>query len=223
MSKIVKLFSDYSLQNTYILTASNLAVSLLYTLFVGVILMYIYKHCHDTLTYNKKFSMALMMLAFISTILLALIQNNPLLSLGVLGSLSICRIRTNTKDPRDLGFVFWAISIGISSAIGAFLIGIIGTFLLGCIMIGAYHFENRAKSLLLVVRGDKDKLQEVQDIVNTTKGSTIQSKNIFSDSFEVVYELKGCEQQKEEKILSMFEGIDGLKDVNILAPETKVA
>lgn len=60
------------------------------------------------------------MLALLSTVLLALIRNNPLLSLGVLGSLSICRIRTNTRDPRDLGFVFWALMIGISSSLGAF-------------------------------------------------------------------------------------------------------
>ena len=76
-------------------------------------MMLIYKMCHDTLTYRKNFNITLMMLAIITTVLLALIQNNPLLSLGVLGSLSICRIRSNTKNPRYLGLVFLALSIGI--------------------------------------------------------------------------------------------------------------
>ena len=65
------------------------------------------------LSYNSKFNINLMMMAFLSNVLILLIQDNPLLSLGALGSLSICRIRLNTKDPRDLGFVFWALSIGI--------------------------------------------------------------------------------------------------------------
>lgn len=78
---------------------------LFFTIAVAGFLLLIYRACHDTLTYNKKFNILLMMLALLSTVLLALIRNNPLLSLGVLGSLSICRIRTNTRDPRDLGFV----------------------------------------------------------------------------------------------------------------------
>ena len=93
--------------------------------------MIIYRLCHDTLTYNRKFNITLLMLSCISTVLLALIQNNPLLSLGVLGSLSICRIRMNTKDPQDLGFVFWALAVGISSAVGAFLIGAVSSGVLG--------------------------------------------------------------------------------------------
>lgn len=78
----------------YIATMQNLLVSMMFTIAVSGFMLVIY------------------------TVLLALIQNNPLLSLGVLGSLSICRIRTNTKDPRDLGFVFWALAIGIASAVG---------------------------------------------------------------------------------------------------------
>ena len=84
----------------------ELVISIGFTLFTGSLMMVVYRLCHDALTYNRRFNITLLMLSFVSTILLTLIQNNPMLSLGVLGSLSICRIRTNTKDPRDLGFVF---------------------------------------------------------------------------------------------------------------------
>ena len=89
----------------------ELAISIVFTLFTGGLMMLVYRFCHDALTYNRRFNITLLMLAFVSTILLTLIQENPMLSLGVLGSLSICRIRTNTKDPRDgiclLGIVHW--------------------------------------------------------------------------------------------------------------------
>ena len=161
MSNWMKTFMGGQVAAPYITTMQNLLGSILFTLVVASFMLVIYRVCHDTLTYNKKFNITLMMLAVISTVLLALIQNNPLLSLGVLGSLSICRIRTNTKDPRDLGFVFWA-------------------------------------------------------------GVTVQSKNVFTDTFELVYELQ-LEKNEEEKLVSRISNIEGIRGVNVLAPKTKVA
>ena len=102
MSNWMKTFMGEQVAAPYITTMQNLLGSILFTLVVAGFMLVIYRVCHDTLTYNKKFNITLMMLVVISTVLLALIQNNPLLSLGVLGSLSSCRIRTNTKDPREM-------------------------------------------------------------------------------------------------------------------------
>ena len=124
----------------------ELAISIVFTLFTGGLMMLVYRFCHDALTYNRRFNITLLMLAFVSTILLTLIQDNPMLSLGVLGSLSICRIRTNTKDPRDLGFVFWALSIGISSAVGAFAVSFVSSLLLGTVLLIFNHSFERKKS-----------------------------------------------------------------------------
>ena len=181
-----------------------------------------YKMCHNSLTYNKNFNVTLLMLSFISTVLLALVQNNPLLSLGVLGSLSICRIRTNTRDPRDIGFVFWALTIGISSAVGAFIVGILSSLILGVVLIIFNRNVKNKKSLMMVVRGSKSQMDRVQEMLGRTHGSTIQSKNIFIDSFEFVYELK-VKPTEEEFILSMLNEMEGIHGVNVLAPETKVA
>lgn len=137
MSKLSAIFLEQNLAEPYILTPMHLLVSLIFTMCLGGGMFITYRMCHDSLTYNKQFNVMLLMLSFISTLLLALIQNNPLLSLGILGSLSICRVRANTRDPRDLGFVFWALAIGISSAIGAFAAGIMATLLLAVIMLAS--------------------------------------------------------------------------------------
>lgn len=184
--------------------------------------MVVYKVCNDSLTYNKKFNITLLMLACISTVLLALIQNNPLLSLGVLGSLSICRIRTNTRDPRDLGFVFWALAVGISSAVGAFAAGAVSSFILGIVLILLNKCIRRRNARMVVIRGEKEQLDFVQTLLGNLSGSTVQSKNVFAETFELVYELH-MKELEEEHLLSVISNIEGVHKVNILAPETRVA
>ena len=176
----------------------ELVISIGFTLFTGSLMMVVYRLCHDALTYNRRFNITLLMLSFVSTILLTLIQNNPMLSLGVLGSLSICRIRTNTKDPRDLGFVFWALSIGISSAVGAFIVSFISSLLLGTVLLIFNHSFERKKSRMVIVRGEKQNLEPVQEMLGQTQGSSVQSKNVFADTFELVYKVQ-VEEKEEEK------------------------
>lgn len=206
----------------YIQNGQGLIVSLLITLLLALLMMSCYRLCHDSLTYNRKFNITLMMLALSANLLLVLIQNNPMFSLGALGALSICRIRTNTRDPRDLGFVFWSLTIGISSALGAFTVGLMGTVMIGAVMLIFSKCEHRQKAVTLVVRGQKPQIPEVHELFRTVEGSSVQSENIFPDSFEMVYTLK-VPKEEEEKILMILNSIDGIDGVNVLAPETEVA
>lgn len=223
MRELLEMFTDAPLGGvTYIQTAGDLMKSLLVTFVLAGIMMIVYRLCHDSLTYNRKFNVTLMMLSLASTVLLALIQNNPLFSLGALGALSICRIRTNTRDPRDLGFVFWSLSIGISSALGAFVIGFVSTIIIGSVMLVLGQTNKKKDVLTMVVRGKKEQVAIVQEIFSKTSGSTVQSKNLFPDSFELVYEIK-ANKKEEERLLLVLNSIDGISGVNVLAPQTKVA
>ena len=222
MSELMEIFMGKSLGGTYILTGANLCTSLLFSVGMAGFVMIIYRLCHDTLTYNRKFNITLLMLSCISTVLLALIQNNPLLSLGVLGSLSICRIRMNTKDPQDLGFVFWALAVGISSAVGAFLIGAVSSGVLGCVLLILNKTIRKRNARMVIVRGDNKQLDFVQALLENAAGSTVQSKNVFPDTFELVYELR-VKEPEEEHLISMLSSHEEIHGVNVLAPETKVA
>lgn len=203
-------------------TRGVLVCSLLFTLAMSAVMAITYRIIQTELSYNSKFNVNLMMMAFLSNVLILLIQDNPLLSLGALGSLSICRIRMNTKDPRDLGFVFWALSIGITSAMGAFLPGIIATVSMSMILIVLCRVLQNKKTTTLVIRGEKTILSNVQNIFNNMRGITVQSKNIFENTFELVYEING-DKNMEDALINKLETIKGLHGVNVLAPETKAA
>ena len=221
MSKFIKLFFSTPIADPYIVTIGNLSVSVLVTIVLGLFMMLIYKTCHDTLTYRKNFNITLIMLSIITTVLLALIQNNPLLSLGVLGSLSICRIRSNTKDPRDLGFVFWALSIGIASAVGAFVAAIMSSAIIGIVLLFFSAKKVNNKKMLLIVRGENGQLETVQNVLNPIKGNELQSKNIFRETFELVYEVNKKEAESYN-LIQRIQEIQGIHGVNILAPETEI-
>lgn len=220
MNKLINLMISQSAGNE--VSQMALLGSLLFTLMIAGLLALTYRLCHDSLTYNRKFNITLVMLALITTVLLALIQKNPLFSLGVLGSLSICRIRLNTKDPRDLGFVFWAMSIGISSSVGAYFAGLVSSLVLCLILVVSSKMTGRNHASMVVIRGERPQIEAVQKVFAGLRGISVQSKNIFAETFELVYEIH-VKPGTEEHLISQLNEIEGIHGVNVLAPETKAA
>lgn len=94
--------------------------------------------------------------------------------------------------------------------------------ILGLVLIVLNKSIRRKNFRTVVVRGEKDQLDFVQTVLGNVSGSTVQSKNIFPETFELVYELH-MKEMEEEHLLSVISNIEGVHGVNILAPETKVA
>lgn len=222
MSKFVNLLMSQVPAAESEISQLTLLASLLFTMAVAGLMALTYRLSHSSLTYNRKFNITLIMLALISTVLLTLIQKNPLFSLGVLGSLSICRIRLNTKDPRDLGFVFWAMAIGIASSVGAYFAGLITSLILCVVLVVSSKMMGKTNSSMVVVRGEKPQIEAVQQVFGGMRGISVQSKNIFAETFELVYEIH-VKPKEEERLISRLNEIEGIHGVNVLAPETKAA
>ena len=157
------------------------------------------------------------MMAFLSNVLILLIQDNPLLSLGALGSLSICRIRMNTKDPMDIGFIIWAMAIWLTAATMSFIVGLLGSVILATLMIVTKKGDDLIDDKLLVVRGSVSDLDRIQLIVDGIGSSKIKTKNILSDSFELVYEVRISDWDSNRVINDIFK-IGGIDAVNLLSP-----
>ncbi|MCC3668791.1 MULTISPECIES: DUF4956 domain-containing protein [Terrisporobacter] len=205
-----------------VISLKEILVILSFSMILSVILCTTYKFSNTTLTYNKKFSVTLAMVAFLSTVFMLIIKTNLMLSVGMLGALSIVRFRTNIKDTRDAGYIFWALCIGITSATNNYTTGIISSVIMSILMLVTSKEPKNSESLLLVVRGENTDIKLIQDIVNEAKGtSKIKAKNILSDSFELVYELK-IAKDEDNKIIESLRSLDGIDSVNILAPNSEV-
>lgn len=199
------------------MTIVTMIRTLVFAAFLAMLLFITYKIAHSHGSYQPKFAVTLVIMAFVSTILMDLIQSNLALSLGMLGSLSIVRFRTNIKDPRDIGFIIWAMAIGLTAATMSFIAGLLGSVILATLMIVTKKDEDVLDDKLLVVRGSVSDLDRIQMIVDSIGSSKIRAKNILSDSFELVYEVRISDENSNKIIKNIFE-IGGIDAVNLLSP-----
>ena len=205
-----------------IITIKQILVMLSFSIVLSAILCATYKFSNTTLTYNKKFNITLAMMTFLSTVFMIIIKTNLMLSVGMLGALSIVRFRTNIRDSRDTGYIFWALCIGITSATNNYFMGAISSVIMSVFMLVTSKESKNSNALLLVVRGKNTDIKLIQDIVNEAKGTNkIKAKNILSDSFELVYEIK-VEKDEDNNIIERLHSLDGIDSVNILAPNSEV-
>ena len=196
---------------------ADILFSLLVAFGFSLIMWIAYRISHDKKTYHCEFGVTIIVLSLISTVLMDLIRSNLALSLGMLGSLSIVRFRTNVKDFRDIGFIFWAMAIGIASATQSYMIGIFGSIFLFVVMVVTKPRCKAFQKMLLVVRGSDASLDSVQSIVATLPGrNNIKAKNVLSDSFELVYEVELRDQDTNYIIDELF-NLNGIDSVNVLA------
>ncbi|GAA0067078.1 TPA: DUF4956 domain-containing protein [Clostridium perfringens] len=193
------------------------------SLIFSTIIYFTYKASYDTLNYNKKFNTTLIMITFITTVLMELVQINLAVSLGMLGSLSLVRFRTNVKDTRDIGFIFWSIFAGLASATGAIFLCGVSSIILAILMITTSKLRLKDNKLLLVIRGQNVNLNNIEEIFSKEKIKTnIKAKNILSDSFELVYEIN-TSKSKENLLIDNLINFKGIDSVNLLVPNTEVA
>ena len=186
------------------------------SLIFSTIIYFTYKASYDTLNYNKKFNTTLIMITFITTVLMELVQINLAVSLGMLGSLSLVRFRTNVKDTRDIGFIFWSIFAGLASATGAIFLCGVSSIILSILMITTSKLRLKDNKLLLVIRGQNVNLNNIEEIFSKEKIKTnIKAKNILSDSFELVYEIN-TSKSKENLLIDNLINFKGIDSVNLL-------
>ena len=106
------------------ITIGAMALNLMVSFLLAGFIYLIYKKTYSGVMYNKNFSITLIMTALIVTGIMMTITGNLALSLGMVGALSIIRFRTAIKDPKDVTFLFWAVSIGIMNGVAFFQLSI---------------------------------------------------------------------------------------------------
>ncbi len=212
-----------AIQGVAPISLNMVLVTLVYASALSAIMYFAFKRSRSAIMYDQKFNVTLVMIAFMITLMLQLVQSNVALSVGIMGSLSIVRFRTNTKDPRDLGFVFWAMGIGLASATSNWSIGILGTLLMAAFVILSSQVKSETGVMLVVIRGGEANVPLITDtVLRRVKTARLKAENLLRGSFEVVYEIKTT-SESEQRLLKELMTIDGVDSVNMLAPSAEVA
>ena len=181
------------------LTISTVMVSILTTALLAMYIFAVYKRLNKNSFYNRNFNLSLVALAVITAAIILTIQSNIVVSLGMVGALSIIRFRTAIKDPLDLVFMFWSISVGIICGAGFILIAIAASLVLTLIIMYFVSAPQMKGSMVLVLNADNYEIEDdMLSIVGTyCKVWKIKAKNLTKNSINMAIEVE-TEKQKEQ-------------------------
>ncbi len=204
--------------------------SILFSLFlasvVAIIISQIYKYTHRGLNYELTFMSTLVLLAPIISVVMLFIRGDLVLSLGLIGSLSIIRFRTPIKDTRDMVFLFWVIAVGLGCGTYNWDIVIISTIFISIIMF-VLHFikygQSKGVDYVLVITGSLMlSNNEIGAILKRyTKESRIRSQEADEDFWEIIFEIQllNLTEEKTRALFTELKSIEGINKVSLLAPQ----
>lgn len=133
-------------------SAIEIIINLTVSFLVGLFIFYVYKKTFQGVLYQRSFNVSLVTITMVITLIIMTISGNLILSLGMVGALSIVRFRTPIKDPVDLVFIFWAISVGIANGVGYYNISIIGSIVLTLVLLLMTRGSDTEHPYLLIMQ-----------------------------------------------------------------------
>lgn len=159
---------------------------------VGLWIFIIYKRTYNGVLYSRNFSLSLILLSLVSTMIMKTVTSNLALSLGMVGALSIVRFRTAVKDPMDTVYMFWAVAIGITVGGGFEWVAGIGSLIIGLFLYIMYMAAGRGSyAYLLIVRHDFESTNQVNyALKRLPKGTRLKSKTVSASGVEVTMEVR---------------------------------
>jgi len=204
----------------------NLVISLTVALFLSLFIALIYRRTHRSMSFEPTFLSTIVLIAPIVALVMFFIRGDLVLSLGLIGSLSIIRFRTPIKDTRDMIYLFWVIVIGLGCGTENWLMTILATVFMAIVASVLFLLEfgsPKYTDFLLVVTGHNPyHPKETQDVVlRHTIGSRIRSHEVKEDLWEIVYELRFDKEQLTEtdQLVNEIKSTSGVEKVSLLAPQ----
>lgn len=205
---------------------ANLFVSLTAAFILSLGIALLYRSTHRGLNYEQSFLSTLVLLSPIVTLVMTFIRGDLVLSLGLVGSLSIIRFRTPIKDTRDMVFLFWVIAVGLGCGTNNWMIAVVSTLFLSIVTALLYMMDygtQRHSDFVLVLTGEADYTAEaVQDVIRKhTTTARVRSFESEGNAWETVFELRFNRTQEKQSndMIKDIKTMEGIKRVSLLAPQ----
>ena len=214
LSALKKIQESLIEEFTQTIPTKEILLSLTIAIISAIIINFIYKKTYVGVSYTKSFSLSIILLTLVTSLVIKTINSNLSLSLGMVGALSIVRFRTAVKDPIDTIFMFWAITAGIMSGAGLYLVTIISTIIIGLFYFICYTYQAKNKNrLLLVIRSNVAIAGKIIEMMKEQHKTELKTESYKGDTAELTYEIATREQA--EKVLALKNEV-GVTSINII-------
>jgi len=203
-------------QFTNTIPTSHLVLALVTAFVTSLLIVYVYKKTYSGVAYAKTSILTIVLLSMVTSLVISTINSNLALSLGMVGALSIVRFRTAVKDPIDTIFMFWAITAGIMSGAGLYLITFIASLMLGILYILCHMIAFKpSNKYLLVINVNVDDAEDIINVVSKRKKCILKTESVKKENVELTFEISDKDSAKYLLELKNNNGVESIHLVNI--------
>lgn len=186
------IFKSRFLENISSVTILDMVLALALAFGLGIFIFLIYKKTYNGVMYSSSFGVTLIALTMITTIVILAVTSNVVLSLGMVGALSIVRFRTAIKEPLDIAFLFWSIATGIVLAAGMIPLAVIGSVIIGLILLVFVNRKSHSNPYIVVLQcsGHESEQAAKAYLEKRTNRCVVKSKTAQKGSIELNLEIR---------------------------------
>lgn len=210
------IFKSDFLENVASIALSDILLAMIASLIMGLYIFYVYKITYRGVLYSSSFGLTLIGLCLITTMLIMTIVSNVVLSLGMVGALSIVRFRTAIKEALDIVFLFWSIATGIVLAAGLIPLALIGGAIIGLVLLFNHHKQTDAPYLLVLHLNSEYDDNIIKNIIKSQcKKVRLKTKSFQKGQTEIIYELRLL-KENEGSFINELEKIPNVMDASLV-------
>ena len=187
------VFKSSFLQNVTSVSVVDMIIAMVLAFCIGLFIFYVYRKTFSGVMYSTSFGVSLVALTMVTTLVILAVTSNVVLSLGMVGALSIVRFRSAIKEPLDIAYIFWAIAAGIVLAAGMIPLAVFGSVAIGVILIVFANSRGGVTQPYIVVMQCENK--NAEDLAATylaehTEKNKLKSKSVQNGTVEVNFEVR---------------------------------
>lgn len=192
MMSFSDIFKSSFLESVREFSALDTLIGMLFALVIGLFIFFIYKKTFTGIMYSTGFAMSLIGLSLVTTLVIMAVTSNVVLSLGMVGALSIVRFRAAIKEPMEIVFLFWSIAVGIVIGAGMIPLAVIGSVIIGIILVIFANKKFRNAPYILIVNCEDEKAEEnaLNIIEKSVDKYVVKSKSINASGIELTAEIR---------------------------------
>lgn len=186
------IFKSSFLENITSISILDMLVALVLAFGIGLFIFFVYKKTYQGVMYSSSFGTTLIALTMITTVVILAVTSNVVLSLGMVGALSIVRFRTAIKEPLDIAFLFWSIAAGIVLAAGMIPLAVVGSIFIGVILLVFVNKKSHCNPYIVVLSCNDSMTEKkaVDYLKSNVKKCVIKSKMAAKDRIELNMEIR---------------------------------
>lgn len=211
------IFKSSFLENVNSVSLVDMALALVLAFGVGLFIFLIYKKTYAGVMYSSSFGVTLVALTMITTLVILAVTSNVVLSLGMVGALSIVRFRTAIKEPLDIAFLFWSIAVGIVLAAGFIPLAVVGSVVIGLMLLVFCNRKTHANPYIVVLTCENKASEDaaVKLLSAHTKRCVCKSKTVRAGRVELNLEVRLKDENTD--FVNALSAVDGVESAVLVS------